>query len=191
MLRDSDTGAILFWSPAEAHIVQPPFPVESAGAYHGWHAGPLQSLLDRPWCIGVVLLRLGAYAVGIFEKDRLVISKTGTRFVKGRNRKGGSSSARFARRREEQARALFDKTCQLLHEKVEAYPGRLDHLLLGGDRLTLLAFERRCTYLRSLTGIHLRRVLNVDHPSLKALKALPRLIYMNRVVSFRPEIMAN
>ncbi len=183
----SETGAILFWSPAEAHLILPPFPVESAMSYLGWNTEPLCDLLERPCSIGVLLLRLGGYTIGVFEGERLVISKTGTRFVKGRHRKGGSSSGRFARRREEQAKELYDKVCQVLAEKIEQYPGQLDHFIMGGHRLTLASFRKRCDYLERFEDFTLSRVLEVERPSLEALQNLPRLLYMSRVLEFVPK----
>lgn len=186
-MKASSTGSILFWGLSEAHLVLPPFPVQKSATYQGWHAGALGNLLDRPRTVLVLLLRLGRYAVGVFDGERLVLSKTGTRFVKGRHRKGGSSSARFARRREEQARTLFDKTCEILRYIVETCPAHLDHFVLGGDRLTLLAMEKRCTYLKRLDAIRLHRLLSVEDPSLNALRAVPRQLYMSRVATFSPE----
>lgn len=185
-IKESETGAILLWSKAEAQLVLPPFPVESAASLHGWDTDPLRGNLDKSRIVLVLLLRLSGYAIGVFDGVRLIQSKTGTRFVKGRHRKGGSSSGRFARRREEQARVLIDKTSQLLVEHVNAYPGRIDHFLLGGDQFTLLAFQKRCPLVERLESIRLHRILNVERPSLQALKALPRLMYMSRVVTFSP-----
>ncbi len=187
MVKGSDTGAILFWSPEEAHLVLPPFPVESAATHQGWQAEPVRSLLNRHRSIVVLLLRLSGYAIGIFENQQLVVSKVGTRFVKGRHRKGGSSSTRFARRREEQARSLFEKACEVLRQQLETYGGRLDHFLVGGDRLTLLDFEKRCSLSRHLNDIKLGRVMQVRHPSMKTLTTLPRLMYASRVITFNPD----
>ena len=187
-IQTSETGAILFWSPGEARLVLPPFPVESEATTPGWDTSLLWPVLERRWTVLVLLLRLSGFAVGIFEGERLALSKTGTRFVKAGHKKGGSSSARFARRREDQARMLFDKAAETLQERVEAYPGSPSHLLLGGDRLTLLAFEKRCPFLQRLEVIHLHRILNVERPSLNVLKALPRHIYMSRVGIFGPEL---
>src|SRR6202043_1450782 len=55
--------------------------------------------------VGVLLVRLGGYAVGVFagSPPRLVSSKTGSRLVHGRSAAGGWSQHRFARRRENQA----------------------------------------------------------------------------------------
>ena len=54
--------------------------------------------------VGVLLVRLGGYAVGVFtgSPPRLVDSKTGSRLVHGRSAAGGWSQHRFARRRENQ-----------------------------------------------------------------------------------------
>jgi hypothetical protein len=185
-IAGSETGAILFWSLAESHLVLPPFPVERAIELAGWHGGPLQSLLDRPRWTAVLLLRLGGFAAGVFEGERLAASKVGAPFVKGRHRKGGSSSARFARRREGQARVLFDKACETLREVAEPYRPRLDHLVLGGDRLTLQAFEKRCPYLSALARIRQSRVLNVPDPRVRVLEAAGRLLYTSEVLTFTP-----
>ena len=185
-VRDSGTGAILFRSADESHAVLPPFPVETAATIEGWDAGPLLALLDRPRTVLVLLLRLSGYAIGVFEGERLAQSKTGSRFVKARHKKGGSSSGRFARRREGQARALMDKAADTFQQQAEAYDGAFDHLLLGGDRLTLLAFQKRCPYLERLESIRLPRILNVDDPKLETLRTLPRLIYTSRVITSVP-----
>ena len=186
LIESSDTGAFLLWSQAQVHLVLPPFPIAASVALAGWHTGPLQSLLDKPRRIAVLLLRLGGYAVGVFEGEILVSSKVGSPFVKGRHKKGGSSSSRFARRRGEQARSLFDKACAMFQEQVEPYQTSVDHLLLGGDRLTILSFEKRCPYLSRFKTRRLQRILDVPDPRLRVLQGLPRLMYMSRVVSFTP-----
>ena len=79
----------------------------------------LLALLDRHRTVLVLLLRLSGYAIGVFEGERLVQSKVGSRFVKARHKKGGSSSGRFARRREGQARALMDKASETFQQQAE------------------------------------------------------------------------
>jgi hypothetical protein len=186
-IQASETGAILFWSPGEVRLVLPPFPIESEATAPGWDLDLMWSVLERRRIVLVLLLRMSGFAVGIFEGEHLAVSKTGSRFVKGRHKKGGSSSARFARRREDQARMLFDKAAETLQERVESYTGSLTHLILGGDRLTLLAFEKRCPFLQRLDAIRLHRILNVERPSLNALKELPRQIYTSRIVTYSPD----
>ena len=148
MIAASDTGCVLLWSLAESRLVVPPFPVRRREELSGWHTGPVQSILDRPRRTAVFLLRLGGYAIGVFEGEKLVQSKVGSRFVKGRHRAGGSSSGRFARRRENQARDLYDEACQELRTQLEPVQKTLEHFVLGGDRHTLQAFEKRCAFCR-------------------------------------------
>ena len=70
--------------------VTPPFGLEHEGEYDVVRAGPLLDALEAAPRVAVVLVRMGGYAVGVFEGERLVASKVGTRFVKGRHKKGGS-----------------------------------------------------------------------------------------------------
>ena len=183
-MSSSETGSFLFWSLGGSHLVLPPFPVEREDDFPGWRTGPLQSLLDRPRTVLVLLLRLGGAAVGIFEGERLVTSKVTTAFVKGRHKKGGSSSGRFARRHDEQARGLFDKACDVLRGQVESYEGRIESFLRGGDRLTLQSFEKRCPYIKRFDSVRLSRVLDVPDPRLAVLRDVSRLMYFSRFVSF-------
>jgi VLRF1 release factor-like protein len=57
--------------------------------------------------VGVLLVRLGGYAAGVFTgspPSELAVHKTGSRLVHGRSAAGGWSQHRFARRREKQVR---------------------------------------------------------------------------------------
>jgi hypothetical protein len=49
----------------------------------------------RQRTVGVLLVRLGGHAAGVFEGTDLVDSKVGRRNVHGRHKKGGSSQKRF------------------------------------------------------------------------------------------------
>jgi hypothetical protein len=57
---------------------------------------------------------------GFFDGERLVASKVGSRFVKNRHKKGGSSANRFRRRREEQAQAVIDEAAGDRHPRAGA-----------------------------------------------------------------------
>jgi hypothetical protein len=184
-LAESETGLVLFWSDDSKYVLLPPFPIDLNQFFPAWDASCLWALLDRKYLLGVVLLRLGGYSVGVFEGDRLLTSKTGTRFVKGRHRAGGQSQRRFARRREEQARWLFDKACSVVATQFAAYEKRLDYVFLGGDKLTLRSFLKRCEYLQGLAGTTLGRVLNVAKPRYEALCNAPSQIWKTRVFVVR------
>ena len=187
IIAASDTGCVLLWSLAESRLVVPPFPVRRREELSGWHTGPVQSILDRPRRTAVFLLRLGGYAIGVFEGERLVQSKVGSRFVKGRHRAGGSSSGRFARRRENQARDLYDEACQELRTQLEPVQKTLEHFVMGGDRHTLQAFEKRCAFLSTLRRIRQDRVILAPEPRQRVLEDAVRLLYSTQVITFRPE----
>ncbi|HXM58737.1 MAG TPA: acVLRF1 family peptidyl-tRNA hydrolase [Candidatus Dormibacteraeota bacterium] len=88
----------------------------------------------RERAVGVLLVRLGGHAVGVFEGDRLIASRVGSRLVHGRHAAGGWSQQRFARRREGQARvaarAAADDAVRVLLPALS----RLEAVVLGGDR---------------------------------------------------------
>ncbi len=178
----SETGAACFWSEARRVVVLPPFPLVEASCRAGCEPAPLRSLLSEPRRIGVVLVRLGRYAVGVFDGERLVDSKAGQRFVKGRHKAGGQSQQRFARIREKQAMVMFGKACEAVQARFEPVEGCLDHVFLGGDRHTLGAFLKRCPYLRRLETRTMRRRLPVARPGQAALEAMPREIWKSRVL---------
>jgi peptide subunit release factor 1 (eRF1) len=125
-------GAARIETPDETIIVRPPFGLAHARVYTNLELGPLFEALDTDHIVAALLVRLGGYAVGVFEGERLVASKVGTRFVKGQHKKGGSSANRFRRRREEQARALLDEAAETFERVVDPYT--VEFVALGGDR---------------------------------------------------------
>jgi peptide subunit release factor 1 (eRF1) len=164
--------------------VAPPFPVDEDAVAEGFDTGPLVELLTIDRTVGVVLLRLGRYAVGIVRGEKLLASKSGSRYVKNRHRKGGSSQHRFERSRERLIRELFDKTCQTARDVFEPREARLDYLLLGGERHTVADFEKRCGYLRRSGVEVLRRRLEVDRPGKVALEKIHREVWKSRIYEF-------
>src|SRR5919206_175116 len=123
-------------SPAIARPARPIAPnarVHEA-RYDRVELGPLFEALARDHVVAAILVRRGGYAIGVFEGERLVASKVGTRFVKGRHKKGGSSANRFRRRREEQERALLDAAAETAAQVLEPHRDRIEHVALGGDR---------------------------------------------------------
>ena len=65
----------------------------------------LLEIAPRPRRIGLLLARKGAVAVGVAEGGEVVASKVDTHYVQGRTAAGGWSQQRFARRRDNQAKA--------------------------------------------------------------------------------------
>jgi peptide subunit release factor 1 (eRF1) len=112
----------------------PPFGLDHDGEYDRIAVGPLLDALAEDHVVAALLVRLGGFAVGVFEGERLAVSKVGSRFVKGRHRKGGSSSNRFRRRREEQERDLVEAAAAHAARVLSPWRERVERVALGGDR---------------------------------------------------------
>lgn len=186
LIERSPTGAVLFWSQGEQHLVLPPLPVQESGSWQGWNVSPLRRLLEHRYVLGVLLLRLGGYTLGVFDGEQLEAAKTGTRYVKGRHKAGGWSQQRFARIREKQVRELFDEVCQQVARRFAPYESRLDFLALGGDRHTLQAFLKRCPYLQRLAPKTLPRILPAQDPNRETLEGILTELWKSEVVTSRP-----
>ena len=182
LVGESDTGMVLFWRGDEALAIVPPFPMEARPTTPGPDVAQLATVLEREPMVGVALVRLGRYAVGVLRGETLLAAKSGTRYVKGRHRAGGSSQRRFQRSRERQVRELYDAACRTAQEVLEPWEKKLDYLIMGGERHTLLGFERRCALLRRLSPIRLSRTLDVERPGRKALEEVGDQLWQSRVV---------
>jgi peptide subunit release factor 1 (eRF1) len=165
---------------------EPPFPPLEAGAvgtHDGAHLDPLLEHVQRARTVGVVLVRLGGFAVGIFEGPELRASKVGSRLVHGRHRAGGSSANRFARRRQNQARSALDAAAETAVAilAAPARAGALDAVVRGGDRRALTeVFED--DRLAGVARLAVERVIEVPEPRLKVLRAAPEQFRATRVV---------
>jgi peptide subunit release factor 1 (eRF1) len=136
--------------------------------------------------VGVLLVRLGGFAAGVFEGEELVASKVGTRNVHGRHRAGGSSANRFRRRREGQARVLVEAAAENGVRVLAPYRGRLRAVALGGDRTAIkqaLASSRDLTALVTPT---LSRFITVPEPRRAVLERAIHDVYAVEVVTESP-----
>jgi hypothetical protein len=186
-LRERLNGAVVFWDPEEVHIILPPFPLEREQSVQpGWSMLPLRMVLETPHKYAVLALRLGRYAIGVYQSEELLDSKTDARYVKGRHKAGGQSQHRFARSREKQARELFDTTCAMAKKRLCPHEKKISRLFLAGDRHTLNAFLKRCPYLRDLaprTSPHLLDIRKANHA---ALLDAPTQVYQTMVYTLHP-----
>jgi hypothetical protein len=108
----------------------------------------------KPRTVGVLLVRLGGYAAGVFTgyPPALGAAKVGSRPVHGRSAAGGWSQHRFARRREKQANEALSAAADAAvlifgggaggqkgggaaaGRRPQPAAARLDAVVLGGDR---------------------------------------------------------
>src|ERR671939_1846569 len=110
--------------PDETVVVRPPFGLAHEARYETVQLRPLFAALAADHVVAALLVRLGGYAVGVFDGERIVAAKVGARFVNGRHKKGGSSANRFRRRREEQAQALVGEAADVAARMVQPGPDR-------------------------------------------------------------------
>ncbi len=184
-VRVKNHGLIVIWSdPVKLLINTPKFFSEkiSEGCFE-LHS--IKEIFKRQLTIGVVLLRLGYYAVGIFRGDELVVSKSGSRYVHGRHKKGGSSQARFQRIRNKQAFEIYKKTCEVTRGQFVPYERYIDHIFLGGESHVLGDFIDVCTYLHKHKRIVADKILEIRRPGQKALEGILRQIWTSRVVLYK------
>jgi hypothetical protein len=180
-LQDPD----VFDHPAPAGFGQPGGPDDPAAI-----AEALAAHARKPRTIGVLLVRLGGYAAGVFSGYPPVLgaAKVGSRLVHGRSAAGGWSQHRFARRREKQASealsAAADAAVMIFGggaavrsasqkratdggaaagRRPQPKPARLDAVVLGGDRRAV-ADLRDDPRLAPYFGLATERFLTVPDP---------------------------
>jgi hypothetical protein len=205
---------VIFTAPdgavAECH---PPFPpVAGLTADPDGCAEAIAAHGLAPRTVGVLLVRLGGYAAGVFTgtPPRLAASKTGSRLVHGRSAAGGWSQHRFARRREKQANEALQAAADAAAAVFGSWrrggvsPHRsgyiersartgaaseratgLDAVVLGGDKRAaaeLRADPRLLSYFELATD----RFLTVPDPKLAVLKDAPRLYLSVRIMLTEP-----
>jgi Actinobacteria/chloroflexi VLRF1 release factor len=171
---------------AEAHVPFPPLP-EAEGA--GDRTGPIADTAElisaharAERTVGVLLVRLGGYAAGVFTGPdaHLVASKVGSRLVHGRSAAGGTSQQRFARRREKQASEALGAAGDTAAAVFGQFAGKLDAVVLGGDRRAIAGL-RDDPRLRPYVDLAVERFLTVPDPRLGVLRSTPRLFRAIRI----------
>jgi len=162
---------------AERWRVRPAFGLAHEGAYEHVEVGPLVAALREDHLVAVLLVRLGGYAAGVLDGERLVASKVGRRLVHGRHKAGGWSQQRFSRRREGEARSLHEEAAREAVRVLEPWLGRVQHASLGGDRGAVRATIAADGRLAPLAALALPRFLTVPDPRRDVLERVAFDVY--------------
>ena len=165
---------------AECEVPFPPLAVDTDAAYGGLG---VHARRDRQ--VGVLLVRRGGFAAGVFDGVRLMTSKTGSRHVQGRTAAGGWSQQRFARRREGQARVAVDAAADTAAAVLLPQWDSLDAVVAGGDRAVCDEVLRDAR-LAPLLPLLVDRRLDVPDPRLRVLEATPAAFRAVRVRLMEP-----
>lgn len=184
-IDESATGSVVISGNGPCLAVAPPFAVEEAASFDRYQTAPLRELLERPRTLGVILVRLGGYSVGVYRDGAFVETKTGGRFVKNRHRKGGQSQRRFERIREGQIREHFDDVADVVRGRLLPVAAELDAVVLGGDRHTVQSMLKRAPLPPALSAKVLPRTLDVPEPRRDVLERSPTAIWSSRVLILR------
>ncbi len=186
--QDSENGIVVVSADIAPSGVRPrlallpPFPITVPVESNSFDE--FRAFDSKHHTIAIILLRLGHWAVGIAEDGELVVTKTGSRYVKNQHRKGGQSSNRFRRGREKWIRELFDQAGEFASARFSDYPGHLEFLKLGGDRVVLSQFLKRVKLPDGLGDRALPNRVSVDQPGRKALDDAVRDSWSYRVFEF-------
>ena len=179
-------GAVRIEAPDEVIVVRPPFGIAHEAEYDTVRLAPLFDALAVDHVVAALLVRLGGYAAGVFGGERLVASKVGSRFVKGRHKKGGSSANRFRRRREEQAAALVADAAETAVRVLEPWRNRVEFVALGGDRQAVTEVLDGRPELGWLAERALPRFFAVAEPRQNVLERLAYDLYSAEIVTYGP-----
>jgi hypothetical protein len=119
--------------------------------------------------IGLLLARQASVAVGVADGPRLLDSKVDTSYVQSRTAAGGWSQHRYARRRENQAKAAAEDAADLVVRLLLPSVKGLSTVVTGGDKRTV---EAILADPRLAPVLHRRaeRFLDVREPRLAVLK---------------------
>ena len=176
-------------SAAECHPPFPPLKPFPDGPDPAAAAGLIAAHAVADRRVGVLLVRLGGYAVGVFTgaPPRLASSKTGRRPVHGRSAAGGWSQQRFARRRENQAAVALRAAADATAGVFGPYGADgLDAVVLGGDKRAIAGLRgdpRVVPYLDRATD----RFLTVPDPRPAVLRDTPSAYLAIRIRLTEPE----
>ncbi len=169
-------AVVLVGADRATATVEVPFPPAAAPGWEGLLAHAL-----APRRLGLLLVRLGGFAVGVADGESLLAAKTGSRQVHGRAAAGGWSQHRFARRREGQVRVALAAAADVTAAVVLPHVAGLAGLVTGGDRgaVATVLGDRRLAPLRALV---MPNLLEVGEPRRADLEAAPGLARRVRVV---------
>ncbi len=167
----------------------PPWPADGGAPNARGAAEAIVAHAQADRVVGVLLVRLGGYAAGVFagSPPRLVSSKTGRRPVHGRSAAGGWSQHRFARRRENQAAIALGAAADAAAGIFGPYgPDGLDAVVLGGDKRSMAGLRgdaRLAPYLDLAAG----RFLTVPDPRPAVLSEIPAAYLAIRIRLTEPK----
>ncbi len=177
----SSTGVIVFWSAEKKYLFVPPFPIIEKRIIPTLDVASLNSMLNKDYHIGIVLVRLGSYAIGTCRGEKLMSAKAGTGLIHGRHRQGGSSAHRFERHRDKQIESFLIRVCGHVREQLEPYAKTMDYIVYGGARTTILMLQKYCPLLGKWDKPTLPPLLDIPEPRQAVLETVVSRIWSSTI----------
>lgn len=184
LIASSITGAVIFWGESSKHLVIPPFPLVEERLDHGFVVEPLYTLLNQNFEIALILVRLGAYAVGLCRGQSFISSEVGTGNIHARHRQGGSSAKRFQRHREKQIESFLTRVCSHIQSILQPNAKSVDYVVYGGAETTILLLQKRCPFLKQFDDHCLPPLLDIAQPSRKVLETSFHRTWSSRIIEW-------
>jgi peptide subunit release factor 1 (eRF1) len=182
------TGSVFFWGTTQKYLVLPPFPLKEKYITNGFEIEPILTLLKQDYTIGVVLVRIGHFSVGVCQGEKLILHDSGTGLIHSRHRQGGSSASRFQRRRADQTHHFLERVSEHVQEKLEPYAKTLDYLVYGGARVTILKLQKQCPFLKLFDDHLLPPLLDIQDPRLSVLEKAVTEVWSSKVFEWRETV---
>ena len=184
LAANSPTGSVLYWGQNQKYLISPPFPQKEKYITDGFETEPIVSLICKEYTIGIVLVRLGHFTVGVCQGEKLLLHDSGTGLIHGRHRQGGSSAARFQRRRKDQTHHFLERVSEHLQEQLAPYARILDFLVYGGARVTILRLQKQCPSLAQFEDRLLPPLLEVQDPRFSVLEKAVTDVWSSKVTEW-------
>ena len=179
----ADDGAVrVTCADSTTVTLRPPFPWTPGAAL----LAGLQAAARESHRAGVLLVRRGRWAVGVFSGTDLVVSKVDSRQVRGRTAAGGWSQQRFARRRGHQTDAVVSAAVETAVRVLLPHAEGLAAVFTGGDRglVDEVLTDRR---LAPLAALRREPALEVGEPTKAVLLSTPEQFRAVHVVIREPD----
>lgn len=187
IIMNSRTGVCLFQGN-DLTLIIPPIPIKDHVAFQGIEISILDNIYYAEYTIGVILVRLGAYALAVCNGEKILRSKIGTGLIHSRHRQGGSSSQRFRRHREKQIETFLKRICTHIKEYLEPEIDNMDYAVFGGAWSTIQLLEKECPLLKKLEGRSLPPLLDIPEPRQYILESVIKKIWTSHVIEIRNDI---
>ncbi|MCX7912138.1 MAG: Vms1/Ankzf1 family peptidyl-tRNA hydrolase [Dehalococcoidales bacterium] len=180
----SKTGGLIIRGSQRCVLIFPPLPLGEECLTGNAAMQALRLRLEKDHLTALVLVRLGAYAIGIYRGERRLSSKVGTGLIHARHRQGGSSSRRFQRHREKQIEYFLTRVCEHARTLIEPRMRELDCIVYGGAWTTIQLLRKQCPLLNRLKIKELPPLLDIPEPKQAVLEEAASRVWSSTVLEW-------